>query len=501
MVGEAKEDYVYFLRIIEKKGESMSLEELLKLKHRVEAAEELSETEKRSLYDGRIGVLITGITERNYFERGRKEAEIIIERMFTEGKIDIELRTLLSDYLLVAAPSTRTIKGLYRSGQSYSRYVVPHLLEFIDYLHSRTGKTLGLSSLDIANVKQPTLTSFLNTVSKSASTQDGYRKILMRFRRWVHDNYPDKIHIFPPMEEIAEKKTVRQALEARHGKVLTEEEIKEVLYAVKHMKAPANEYYPIYVHLLLQCGLRPIHALMVRVEDVYGAEIAHDVFDRVFYEIVFEERVRIEKIKIEDRVRGKLPPTVLRLSPELKDSIEKYVVRNNLSDTDLLIPVKSNTIKNKFADIRKKGEIAGLTSTCFRDTWASVIYCSTGGITTEIVKELGGWRESKTVLDYYKNLELADGTTMTPSRAVGYLKEFYIYFPPAYKEHIELYIKKDVVPMSDVEQQEKLNEVYKLLEEQRKANEEQRKANEEQRKANEELSARLKRIEEERGGV
>jgi len=465
MAGKVKEDYEYFLRVIEKKGESMSLDELLKLKHRVEAAE-LSKSEKKSLYDGRIGILINEITEGNFFERGKEEARILIERLFKQVKIDERLRTLLSDYLLIAAPGAPPIKGIYRSGKVFSRYAVPQVLAFVEYLHSRTGKTLGLSSLDIKNVKQTTLISFLTTVSESPDTQDGYRKRIMKFRRWLIENYSHDIAVFPYMVQITEKKTLRETIAGRHGRVLTENEVKRVLTYIEDMRAPANEHYWIYTNLLLHCGLRPLHAVMLRVSDVYGAEIVYDVFDRVFYKVPFEERVKTEKKKIQESVHLKNPPSDLYIPPELKDYIEEYVVRNKLSDDDLLISTKIDTIKSKFADIKDRTKIDGLTSTCFRDTWVSVIYCAIGGITTDIVKELGGSKEEETILKHYKSTELVDGTLMTPSRAIGYLKEFNIYFPPAYKEQIALYMKKDVVPISDVEQQDLLHQLMVQVKEQ-----------------------------------
>ena len=471
---ERKEDYKYFLNIIERKEESLTLEELLQLKHRILTSELLTESEKKSLYDGRVGILINEITEGNFKERGIKEAEVNIGRLVDEGKIDDGLRVLLTQYLTISAP-----EELYGSGKVFSRYAVPKITEFVEYLYEAKGrKTLGLQSLDIANLKRPDLTSFLITRSKSPSTQDSYRKILMTFRSWLIDNYPKEITVFPRVKPREEEEDLAKVIDARHGRVLTDEQINMCRTAIKTMRRPANEYYWIYVNLLLHCGLRPLHAVMLRVRDVLGAEIVRDVFDRVFYKVPFFERVKAEKKLISERVHLKRPPSALYLPEDLKTYIEEYITRNKLSEDDLLVPVAVDTIKSKITEIGERLGIKKLTSTCFRDTWVSIIYGATG-FNADAVAELGGWKEKETILKHYKE-------NVRPTEAIRLLKKYNIYLPKSYAEHVEVFSKVDVEPLSDVEQQEKLGDMYKMLRE--------------QQESNKKLLERIEAIEKGRGG-
>jgi integrase len=451
-----KKDYKYFLAIIKASGKDMSAVELIKLRRDV-LKSDLSATEKKSLDDGHIGPLLTAITIQK--DRGITEANIWISSFLEKGIIDDKLATLLKEYLTVSAPTK-----IYSSGSVFCHSVVPGFEDFITFLYERGGrKKLGIECLDIKNLDEPVIMSFLMSKSPSMAGQNRYKKFLMKFRDWISKGkWGRVIHPFAYIEEREEAKPLSVSLEGRHGRLLTEAEIDATFGAVTGMKRPANEYYGIFLRLLLVTGLRSVHALELRAGDVLkSAHTTDDALGRVFHRIRLWETVKKAK-EAEREWIPKVKPVVenIYIPPELQKMIEAYIVNYKLNAKDKLIPVTRNGVHRTMTLLSEKTKIPDLTATCFRNTYASIIYACTGWDADAVMLH-GGWREPKTILDHYRNV-------VDPGEALKLLKKYGIRVDAKYADRLKS-IEVGLKPLTDEEEERELTD---LRSEQKKLREE-----------------------------
>ncbi len=450
---EERKDYEYYRQLLRERGEELSVEELLNLKYEISTAG-FTKSQVSSLISGYLGALLTNLT--NYKDRGVTEAGMAIGRFVKANKIDEDLAMLLSDYLTVEAPT-----NIYGSGATFSRYVVPGFISFIEFLYERKRKKLTVSSLSAKELSKTEITMFLLSKSGKEKTRETYRKILNKFRGWLDEVFAEQglpLRAFTRVKPREESKALEVAIESRHGRVLTAKEINTVLGTVRGMKYPANETYSIFFRLMTVTGLRPVHTLVLTPTDIETAVVTDtdDALGRMFYKIRFWDLVKKAKEAEKGWIHGKLPPDYIYLPTSLMKLIEEYIVQQDISAHESIISISLNTIENaikgggRTVGLRKKTGITDLTPTCFRDTWASVIYvCS--GAQSEAVMEAGGWRESKTVLKHYR-------THIMPLQALTLLKEFEIRLPPAYGDAVKT-IEAGMKPKTELEQQRELNAV------------------------------------------
>jgi len=445
----AKKSFKDYRKLIESKKDILSLGELIKLKLEIRESR-LTETEKKSLIDGRISILILEQGTRK--EAGRKEAEVRLAGLLKGKAINKELHKVLSDYLCIEAPET-----LYGSGVTYQRYVVPIIIKFIEFLSKREKKTLRVKDLDDTVISKTDITAYLVSVSKEEEERNKHRKILMTFRDWLF-NTPYRVRL-PYIESRKEEKPMQTTITRRKGRLLTLDEIEKILSAIKSIKAPSNEYYEIYYRLMLTSGLRPDHALVHRVEDVMGGEPITGCLGYGFVAIPTFEAVKKMKKQRGEWIHKKRPSDYIYIPLELRDFIDGYISKYKLDEKAKLIPVTYNSAKNEIDRLRKRLNISDLTLYCFRNTWVSVIYVLSG-YNTDIVEELGGWRESKTILKHYKS-------TMKIDKAAAIFKKYKMYIPDEYEPAVKASLS-GIEGMTDMEEEESIRNLEDTVKAQNK---------------------------------
>jgi len=440
-----KKTYEYYKELIEARKDEFTLQELIKLKLEIEASG-LTASEKKSLIDARIAVLLK--KQASDKEIGKEEAKIRLEKLRRKRLIDRELYKYLSDYLLVDAP-----ERIYASGVTYRRYVVPILLRFIEFIANREGKVLGVRDLDDTVLSRTDITAYLVSVSPSESERNKHRKILMTFRKWLYDS-PARVRL-PYYEERKEEKPMYETIAARKGELLTLEEIEKVLAAVRALKAPANEYYEIYFRLLLASGLRPDMGLAFRIEDIMGGVPVKGCMGYDFTQVECFNRIRQMKRLRGEWIHKKRPPDYIYLPMDLREMIDEYVRRHNLDEKDKLVPVSYSSVKDEIVRLRGRLNIPDLTLYCFRNTWVSVIYV-VSGYNVGVVEELGGWRESGTVLKHYKE-------KMKVEQAAEIFQKYKLYIPEEYEGAVKSALA-GVKGMTDEEEERSIRALEKKIE-------------------------------------
>lgn len=432
-----EKDFKYFDALINEIASTASLEELSKIKIEIQDLDDISDIEKHKLFSGRLVTNLKRL-EENDKKRGIVESRIWISDFLSDAIIDQSLANLLEDYLLIEAPQER-----YASGQTYLRYVVPFIRRFIKFLYIRKGEiTLTEDSLSVTNVDKTDITAFLSKMSPSPSTRGGYRKIIASFSRWLYDARP-RLHSFHPPVQSKRERAVATSSTKRHGRLLTHEDIGKIFGAALGLRRPSNLYYSILYKLYLSCGLRPIHAHMISVEDIIGVgRVVRDWNDTEFVKIPFRCVVEEDKEAADEWIELKGPPPNLYISTPFMMQIEQYVIDQGLSGKDKLVPVGENTASRALTTLRTKIGIPYLTATCFRVTWTSVVYEASGHDDT-MVKELGGWELSKTWKDHYKEL-------MRPEDAVEIIEDYSIYMPAQCESTIKS-IKAGMEPRTQIE--------------------------------------------------
>jgi integrase len=454
-------DYEYYARLLDRRGPELSALELIKLKREILKPDILTPSEKKSLHDGKVAVFLRRILDKK--TEGIEESKLWIEEKQKKGIIDDELANLLSDYLMIDAPTY-----IYSSGDTFS-YVVRFFDEFIDLLYELGGKKrLGIDCFDKKNLSRTKVAQYLMKKSPKKSEQEKYRKFLMKFRKWLDRSvYSTEIKVFPYFEVREEAKPLIESMEARHGRILTEKEIDAVLGAVVGMKYPSNEYYLILFRILLVTGLRVVHALTIRVHDIMAAaRVVEDALGRVFYKIrLWEAVITTKELQSEWIPKVKTPVEYIYLPPDLYELIVGFINKQGFKDDDKVISVTRNgvwrTLKGngKTVGLRGKVGIPDLTDTCFRNTYASVIYACTGWDADAVMLH-GGWREKQTILDHYKGV-------MDPRKALDYLKKYKIRLTDEYAGKIAA-IEEGIKVLSDEEAEREIASLKTEVKELRK---------------------------------
>jgi len=440
-----KKTYDYYLKLLEENKGKFSLQELIKLRLEIKASG-LTEKEKRSLI-ARIGNWEKELIPEEK-KLGKEEAKIRLEKLRQKRLIDKELHKYLSDYLLSYAPEM-----VYASGRTYRASVVPIITRFIEFIARRENKQLGVKDLDDTVLSQTDITAYLVSVSDKPAERNKHRKILMTFRKWLYDS-PARVRL-PFYPERKEEKPMKETVDSRKGYVLKPDEIEKILVATKGIRAPANEYYEIYFRLLLTSGLRPDAGLVYKVEDIMGGVPVKGCMGYDFVQVECFSRIRQMKRLRGEWIHGKRPSDYIYLPMELRDMIDEYVRRHNLDEKDYLIPVKLGSAEEELGRLRERLNMPDLSLYCFRNTWASVVYV-VSGYNVGVVEELGGWRESGTVLKHYK-------TTIEVEWAAEIFQKYKIYIPEEYEEAVKASLA-GIKGMTDEEEERSIRALEEKIE-------------------------------------
>jgi integrase len=214
------------------------------------------------------------------------------------------------------------------------------------------------------------------------------------------------------------------------------------------------EYYTLFWRLLLQTGLRPLHAYSISCGDIEFDKPQEDALGRTFYPIFIYDVLTREKHKVKETVYKKEPPVVTFISESLKKDIIEWCRKNNLTGEgyifkDFFVLDAATT----FIERRRKSEkIAHLLKYKpsqyiqygLRHTWSSVLYAITSDV--GVLIDLGGWGAAGVPLEHYR-------ISMKAREALDIAKKWEMYIPPDKKdkvEAIERIVKEIEVPGAPV---------------------------------------------------
>ncbi|GAH28272.1 unnamed protein product, partial [marine sediment metagenome] len=157
----------------------------------------------------------------------------------------------------------------------------------------------------------------------------------------------------------------------------------------------------------------------------------------------------VKKMKKErgEWIYKKRPPGYIYIPLELRDFIDGYISKYKLDEKAKLIPVTYNSVRTEINRLRERLNIPDLTLYCFRNTWVSVIYAMSG-FNADVVEELGGWRETKTILKHYKS-------KMTIDKAAAIFQKFKMYIPDEYEPMVKATLS-GIEGMTDVEEEKSI---------------------------------------------
>jgi len=333
---------------------------------------------------------------------------------------DARLKTALQTFLKPYAFSE------YKSAQSY-KWVVIIPPTFIQWLSETRGKEITFDDLEPPNLSPDDAAYFAADYSPSESVQAHIRAALIKFGKFITARYFINRYPFGDL---------KVAMPSSSRTVVYNEERLNEFFNIIMFGSP--EYYLLFLKLLLQTGLRPLHAYIILCGDIEHDKPRKDALGRTFYPIFIRDALTREKRKIHETVSKKFPPVVTFISESLKDEISEWCSKNNLTSEGYVF--KEFFVLDgvtTFIERRRKSEkIAHLLKYKpsqyipygLRHTWASVMYAVTNVVGD--LMDLGGWGAGGMPLEHYR-------VSMRSKEALDIAKKWEIYIPPDRKDKVD----------------------------------------------------------------
>lgn len=314
----------------------------------------------------------------------------------------------------------------YKSAQSYKwAVIIPPT--FIQWLSETRGKEITFADLEPPSISPEDATYFAIDYSSSEAVQAQVRAALIKFGKFITARY------FVTKYPFGDLKVAMPI--SRRTIVYNDERLNE-FFNIITMGAP--EYYTLFWRLLLQTGLRPLHAHSITCADIQSDIPNEDALGRQFYPIFIYDVLTREKRKVKETVFKKLPPEVTFISESLKNDIAAWCRKNNLpSDGYIFKDFFDLEAATTFIERRRKSpKIAHLLKHNpkeyiqygLRHTWSSVLY----GVTKDVgdLIDLGGWGAAGIPLQHYR-------VSMRSIEALNIAEKWHIYIPPDKKDEVE----------------------------------------------------------------
>ena len=345
--------------------------------------------------------------------------KIMSEAIRTSLNADAKVKAALLKYLMPYSFEE------YKSFQTYKwAAILPPT--FIQWLSEARKKEITLIDLDPPNISADDAAMFAREYSTSEFVRAQVRSYLVGFGKYLDYRGLTSKNPFGGLK-------VRMP-RSRRVILYNNDELNEFFNIVLFGAEP---YTSLFFRMVLQTGLRPLHAFYLTYGDIQ-AKPQKDALDRTFYPIESRQILEREKRKIGESVGKKFPPDFSYISEKLRNDMIKWCELNKLSSSGYLFKdfITMDAYDMYLRRRRESPKIAALLKTKqkyilygLRHTWASIIYAVTGA-DVGAVMDLGGWADDTTVLKVYRN-------SMDEQEAFKIAKNWEIYLPPKLKSQIQ----------------------------------------------------------------
>ncbi len=399
----------------------------------------------KSLFtNARIKLQISPKIKEDYYK--------IMSEAVKEINADEQVKKAILQYYTVALKK-------YKSWQSYDP-AVRYPAMFVQWLSERDNKKITIKDLERPipgkaryGITAADGTSFAIAVSDSEYTRAQIRSSLMGFGKFIDNERYVTSNPFTGLK-------VEMPRSPGSIELYNEDELKEFFNVLLFEAEP---YHTLFARLMLQTGLRPLHAYVITCGDIEN-KTTTDALGRTFYSIAALKLYDREKKKIGEEVAKKFPPSFVYISPGLRDDILKWCRENNLTDKGYIFKDSVSLysiqefIRRRKLRFKSKGLIKSDKDYILyglRHTWSAAIY-AIGGIKT--LTKMGGWTNDRVALDTYAQ-------DVDEMQAVKLLKDWDIYIIPEHKSKIERILKEVEVPGAPtVSYQRQLDELKSHIE-------------------------------------
>lgn len=453
--------------------------------------------------------------------------------MVTKEEAKAKLIKIIEREPLPVTPNLRTILDSYFYDFAYKHYSTRRLSEwvykyipmFIRWLAKRRDRDLDISDFEGPALRPEEAEKFAEELTDARSMWTQINSLLARFGRWLEDRYYVTRR---PMRDIDMYKRKGRG----DPRLYSYEELKKIFTAIDFIKDELpRRQYRIYATLLLQSGLRSLHAWMLPCEEIKAPTTVTSALGDKYYPISALRAVAYEKELIKDEIEDKMVAETIYIHEDLYDEIKDWCkekegredyyereVRRFLLDSieqtireifkgepeeriksevekkikevvkeklRRIIPAEMRTIRSEEQWIRKRTGIEDFTWYAFRDTFASVYYSI-----VKLLKPLtkrGGWEEAGRIpLNYYI-------ANMDEKEALDIVRDYHIYIEPEFRGNIEKIQRREYPEerITKEEYAELLKEREKEIARAEKSEERAEKAEKER----EDLEKRLRKIE------
>jgi len=348
---------------------------------------------------------------------------------------DAELKSDLRAFVSVFA------KQEYNSPQSY--YFGVHFpLVFVQWRADQLGRPVGYR--DFSREKDRPMMMSKSRAEEFAAAYSTEKSIhrqtipkVVKFGRFLEDRHADFIYPFGDLK--TPRKTPRGEEETLEGCVYSPAVLDGIFGTfLQNLDAPLR----LFLRLLLQTGLRPLHAYILQCDDLELEEPIRDVLDRPFYRIRARRALLRYKKARDHEIVGKNAPQYVYIDQGLRDRLvvhcrkqaaagDPYLFMNLFVPQALRTRIKERRGSARYTDELpfkiaehptedlKPGEV-WVKPYGMRHTWTSVHYTLVRD--PKVLMELGGWETSDIPVDVYTKL-------MSRADALKIARKWGIYLP------------------------------------------------------------------------
>lgn len=457
-----------------------SLDELYRIEDAILSDSDLTDGDRRVLLHIHL------IPKIKQFAKGVDYYRLKIEPILEELRdyLDEEMYAVVRTYL------TRECPRHYTSMETLIKRIAVYIPEFLKYVYRMKRSKVTVDDFDVRTrekrfvVTGYIIDEFAESLTDKPKLQYLITRYINTFMKYLEKRFP---YISAPKSTMEKPKVAKRELPTYMVEDIKKMEKRDVLLTIKkHTKGiPRNKeeldkIFPaldsaiarskdpirrktgrVYFRLLLCCGLRPEHLLVLRYEDLRTAGWYEDVWDRPFATVDIDYAMRRERERMGlNAPKTKEVPKFIHIPKDYYEQLLEVQEEFGLDDEDLIFTIPHSTQKGYIETVRKMTGITDFSRYDFRETWTSVVYNATG-YNAKITMEMGGWRTTQIPFTVYI-------AVMSPQEAVSIAKSYKIFIPKVVADAVERIEKNMYITPDIMAKLEKLAWLEKKFEELRK---------------------------------